>query len=103
MFQALKKQSDRIALDKGASVQLGMAEMLRIQEGEGLPAHIDDRNLNYIVRTYLSDWCANNIKGRWELMRDIDIQTDKASEDVLIFTFANKREAVRFKLTWGGK
>lgn len=103
MFQSLRKEADRLAFEKGASVTLGTAEMLRIYENEGLPQHSDLRQLNFNVRDHLERWCHANIRCRWEMMRDIRLAPDQASDDVLIFSFSSKKEAVRFKLTWGGK
>lgn len=103
MFGALKKESDSIAFERGSSVTLGLAEIIRIRESEQLESTDSELRLNFIVRDYLSQWCRDNIKGRWELLRDIRMEPGVNSEDVLIFKFTNRREAVRFKLTWGGQ
>lgn len=103
MFNSLKQEAGRLAFERGASVTLGTAEMLRISSNENLEPHDDLRRLNFLVRNHLAQWCRDNITCRWELERDIAFEPDTASEDVLRFSFSRKRDAVRFKLTWGGK
>ena len=103
MFNALKQESNRLGFERGASVTLGTAEMLRISDNENLQQHDDLRHLNFLVRSFLEQWCRDNITCRWELERDIAFEPDTAAEDILRFSFSRKREAVRFKLTWGGR
>lgn len=99
MFHSLKAESDRMAFERGAMVQLGLDEMRRIQENENLEDADDDRRLNFIVRDYLERWCHANVRCRWEMNREVA----DVIGDVLQFSFSSKKEAVRFKLTWGGK
>ena len=103
MFGVLRQESDSIALERGAQVDISMPNLLRIQEAEGLDKHTDLASLFFIVRTYLEDWCRANIKGVWRVDKEIIYPPDENTETILRFQFSNKREAVRFKLTWGGR
>ena len=98
MFHSLRAEADRMAFARGAMIQLGTPEMLRIHEREDLEATDDDRRVNALVRDFLERWCHAYVRCRWEMKREVDM-----GDDVLQFFFSSKKEAVRFKLTWGGK
>jgi hypothetical protein len=103
VFDALKGESLDIALDKGADVYIGLETMLRISEQESLPQHNDLQHLFWLVRNHLEEWCRANIKGRFRAQRDLIYPRNSSTEEVILFRFTMKSEAVRFKLTWGGK
>ena len=102
MFGTLLKESDDVAFTKGAEVDIKVSSLLRIQEAEGLEKHRDLAQLFYVVRTFLEDWCRGNIKCKWRAHKEIIYPPEESSEEVLRFAFVSRKEAVRFKLTWGG-
>ena len=98
MFQSLKAASKSIALEGGSQVVIGEAAQWRICETEGLGPPADKHQANYHCRSFLYEWGSRNIKGTWAMDRDIE-----NGEEILRLIFQRKKEAVRFKLTWGGR
>lgn len=97
MFGVLRHEAERLALEGKPTMILMEAAQERIRMSEDLGDADDRYQLNALVRTHLEDWCTKYIKGKWGFTRElIDAQ------EALCFTFAKPKEAVRFKLTWGG-
>jgi len=90
--------ADEMAMNDSEIFMIKESHQQEIREQENLGDSEDRYRTNYLVRSFLSDWLHRYVKGRWELNRDI-----YEGEEVLVIRIQRKKDAVLFKLTWGGK
>ena len=91
-FKAYVRYNREIAMESWVWVSLSSSEVENIAKLEGYH-EMENIDQTIWVISMLNEWGKTNIKGDFEIHRN---------GDVVIVKFKKKREAVRFKLTWGG-
>lgn len=95
-------------LDSWTPVAIDMATMLHIyrEHDDQMIQPADDLKAT-AVYVFLQEWCRQQIKGGFAPRREVFslnmMTSDKADEPCFTFLFKRSSEAVRFKLTWGGR
>lgn len=108
MFHALTRANRAMQLESWTPVVIDMATMIHIHktQGENMVQPADDLK-STAVYIFLDSWCREHIHGghapRRELASLNDFGSFKMDEPCLTFLFKHSSEAVRFKLTWGGR
>lgn len=97
-FKAITRANREMQLDSWTPVNFDFATLMKIirdatERGENLEDFETGDSFS-TTKYYLEAWCRAHSKGGFAIKQD---------DGCLIFLFKLSSEAVRFKLTWGGK
>lgn len=96
-FKTLSRANRQMQLDSWTPVILDIATVCKISRDakeEGIDLEdFQTGDTKGTMKFYLEDWCRKTIKGGFAV----------SEENCLTFLFQRSSEAVRFKLTWGGR
>jgi len=110
MFKALSRANREMQLESWTPVTITMGTMFHLfdQEREDMATPLDDLKSTSVL-LFLETWCKAHIKQGFAVKREpasLTSFTQVGKDDnsaCLIFLFKLSSEAVRFKMTWGGR
>jgi hypothetical protein len=108
ILKTLSRANREMQLDSWTPVAIDQATMLHIhkEHGDQMIQPADDLKAT-AVYVFLQEWCRQQIKGGFAPRREVQsmnmIAGGRGDDPCFTFLFKRSSEAVRFKLTWGGR